>query len=100
MLSTSRQELIHPFTGLRPAQFRKLVRLVAHRGGDAIADGRPGRPWALELPDRVLQVAAYRRTNLTIRRLGPLVGIAHAAVHRVIDTLGPLLALAVHERQR
>src|SRR4051812_4971665 len=100
MLSTSRQELIHPFTGLRPAQFRKLVRLVAHRGGEAIADGRPGRPWALDLPDRVLLVAAYWRTNLTMRQLGPLFGISHSAVHRVIDTLGPLLALAPVRRPR
>jgi DDE superfamily endonuclease/Helix-turn-helix of DDE superfamily endonuclease len=100
MLSTSRQELIHPFTGLRPAQFRKLVRLVAHRGGEAIADGRPGRPWALDLPDRVLLVAAYWRTNLTMRQLGPLFGISHSAVHRVIDTLGPLLALAPVRRRR
>src|SRR3954454_15068547 len=78
MLSTSRQELIHPFTGLRPAQFRKLVRLVAHRGGEAIADGRPGRPWALDLADRVLLVAVYWRTNLTMRQLGPLFGISHS----------------------
>src|SRR3954449_7240040 len=99
MLSTSRQELIHPFTGLRPAQFRKLVRLVAHRGGEAIADGRPGRPWALNLPDRVLLAAAYWRTNLTMRQLGPLFGISHSAVHRVIDTLGPLLALAPVRRR-
>src|SRR3954467_3761834 len=101
MLSTSRQELIHPFTGLRPAQFRKLVRLVTARGGDAIADGRPGRPWALDLPDRVLLVAASWRTNLTMRQLGPLFGISHSAVHRVLDTLGPLLALApVRHRPR
>src|SRR3954454_8292496 len=99
MLSTSRQELIHPFTGLRPAQFRQLVRLVAHRGGEAIADGRPGRPWALDLADRVLLVAVYRRTNLTMRQLGPLFGISHSAVHRVLDTLGPLLALAPVRRR-
>ncbi len=99
MLSTSRQELIHPFTGLQPAQFRKLVRLVAARGGDAIADGRPGRPWALNLPDRVLLVAVYWRTNLTMRQLGPLFGISHSAVHRVIDTLGPLLALTPVRRR-
>jgi hypothetical protein len=99
MLSTSRQELIHPFTGLRPAQFRKLVRLVAHRGGEAIADGRPGRPWALDLADRVLLVAVYWRTNLTMRQLGPLFGISHSAVHRVLDTLGPLLALAPVRRR-
>src|SRR3954467_5751133 len=94
MLSTSRQELIHPFTGLRPAQFRKLVRLVAHRGGEAIADGRPGRPWALDLPDRVLLVAAYWRTNLTMRQLGPLFGGSHSAAHRGIAPHGPLFGLA------
>jgi hypothetical protein len=99
VLSASRPELIHPFTGLRPAQFRKLVRLVAHRGGEAIADGRPGRPWALDLADRVLLVAAYWRTNLTMRQLGPLFGISHSAVHRVLDTLGPLLALAPVRRR-
>lgn len=98
-LSASRQELIHPFTGLSATQFRKLVRLVAARGGDAITDGRPGRPWALDLPDRVLLVAAYWRTNLTMRQLGHLFGISHSAVHRVLDTLGPLLALAPVRRR-
>ena len=53
----------------------------------------PGRPWSLELPDRVLLVAVYWRTNLTMRQLGPLFGISHSAVHCVIDTVGPLLAL-------
>jgi hypothetical protein len=52
---------IEPFTGLRPAQFRKLVRTVAVRGGVEIADGRPGRQWSLELADRVLLVATYWR---------------------------------------
>ncbi len=99
VFSASRQELIHPFTGLRSAQFRRLVRLVARRGGDAIADGRPGRPWALDLPDRVLLVAVYWRTNLTMRQLGPLFGVSHSAVHRVIDTVGPLLALAPVRRR-
>jgi hypothetical protein len=79
VFSTSRPELIHPFTGLRPAQFHRLVRLVARRGGDAIADGRPGRPWALALPDRVLLVAVYWRTNLTMRQIGPLFGVSHSA---------------------
>jgi DDE superfamily endonuclease/Helix-turn-helix of DDE superfamily endonuclease len=98
-LSASRQELIHPFTGLSPAQFRKLVRPVAARGGAAITDGRPGRPWALDLPDRVLLVAVYRRTNLTMRQLGPLFAVCHCAVDRVLDTLGPLLALAPGRRR-
>ena len=99
VFSASRPELIHPFTGLQPTQFRRLVRLVAQRGGDAIADGRPGRPWALDLPDRVLLVAVYWRTNLTMRQLGPLFGVSHSAVHRVIDTVGPLLALAPVRRR-
>jgi hypothetical protein len=94
VISAAEEHWIHPFSGLQPRQFRKLVRLVARRGGDQIADGRPGRQWALSLSDRVLLVAAYWRTNLTMRQIGPLFGISHSAAHRVIDTLGPLLALA------
>ncbi|MFF0123370.1 transposase family protein [Micromonospora arida] len=94
VITAAHPEWIFPFTGLQPAQFRTLVRLVAERGGDGIADGRPGRQWALDLPDRVLLVAAYWRTNLTMRQIGPLFGVSHSAAHRVIDTLGPLLALA------
>src|SRR3954462_8629563 len=99
LLSASHPDLILPFTGLSPAQFRKLVALVAARGGAAIADGRPGRPWALDLSDRVLLVAVYWRTNLTMRQLGPLFGVSHSAAHRVIDTVGPLLALAPVRRR-
>ncbi|MEH1055898.1 transposase family protein [Micromonospora sp. CPCC 206171] len=99
VISSTRPEWIFPFTGLQPAQFRRLVRVVAERGGDAIADGRPGRQWALDLPDRVLLVAAYWRTNLTMRQIGPLFGVSHSAAHRVIDTLGPLLALAPVRRR-
>ena len=100
VISAARPEWIHPFTGLQPTQFRRLVRLVAQRGGDTIADGRPGRQWALDRPDRVLLVAAYWRTNLTMRQIGPLFGVSHSAAHRVIDTLGPLLALAPVRRRR
>jgi hypothetical protein len=44
---------IEPFTGLRPARFRKLVRTVAARGGVEIADGRPGRRWSSSCGSRV-----------------------------------------------
>ncbi len=93
VISAARPEWIVPFTGLQPAQFRRLVRLAAERGGEAIADGRPGRQWFLDLADRVLLVAAYWRTNLTMRQIGPLFGVSHSAVHRVIYALGSLLAL-------
>ncbi|ABW12527.1 hypothetical protein Franean1_3116 [Parafrankia sp. EAN1pec] len=73
VISAADPQWIFPFAGLNPTQFRRLVRLVAQRGGDRIADGRPGRPWALPLPDRVLLVAAYWRTNLTLRQIAPAV---------------------------
>ena len=79
VISAARPEWTHPFTGLQPAQFRRLVRLVARGGGDTIADGRLGRQWALDLSDRVQLVAAYWRTNLTMRQIGPLFGVSHSA---------------------
>ena len=100
VITASRSGWIAPFTGSQPGQFRKLVRLVAQRGGDEIADSRPGRPWALPLADRMLLVATYWRTNLTMRQIGPLFGVSHAAAHRVIDTIGPLLALAPVRKRR
>ncbi len=100
VITSARPEWIFPFTGLQPSEFRTLVRLVAERGGDGIADRRPGRQWALDLPDRVLLVADYWRTNLTMRQIGPLFRVSHSAAHRVIDTPGPLLALAPGRRRR
>ncbi len=97
----------------------RLARQVDHRrvgrdrcagpGGDPAAgddDGRavdhgprPGRPWALTLEDRVLLVAMYCRTNLTMRQLAPLFGISAAAVGRIISRHGPLLALGPGKRK-
>ena len=93
VITASRSEWIVPFTGLRPGQFRRLVATVAQRGGPVIADGRRGRPWSLTLPDRVLLVATYWRTNLTMRQLGPLFGVSHSAAHRIIDGLGPFVGV-------
>ena len=101
VISAAGSEWIAPFTGLEPRQFRKLVSTVAVRGGAAIADGRPGRQWRLRLEDRVLLVAMYWRTNLTMRQIGPLFGVSHSAAHhRVVDSLGPLLALAPVRKRR
>lgn len=55
-------------------------------------------PWCLPLPDRVLLVAVYYRTNLTMRELAQLFGISPATVCRVIQRLRPLLALEPVQR--
>nr|WP_233361859.1 transposase family protein [Streptomyces sp. GMR22] len=81
---------VETFTGLRMRQFVRLLKAVRERGGDG---PRLGRPWRLPLADRVLLVAVYYRTNLTMRQLAPLFGISPATVCRVIQRLGPLLAL-------
>jgi hypothetical protein len=46
----------------------------------------------------VLVVAVYYRTNLTMRQLGPLFGVSSSTVCRVIQRLGPLLALELAPR--
>jgi len=59
---------------------------------------RRGRPWSLPLADRVLLVTAYGRTNLTLRQLAPLFGVSKSAADRIIDHLGPKLALQPRKR--
>ncbi|MGX1127814.1 hypothetical protein RKD49_000004 [Streptomyces glaucescens] len=81
---------VEAFTGLRMDRFVKLVEVVREQGGNGPGGGRP---WCLPLADRVVPVAVYCRTNLTMRQLAPLFGISPAAVCRVIQRLRPLLAL-------
>ncbi|MBT2402529.1 MULTISPECIES: transposase [unclassified Streptomyces] len=81
---------VEAFTGLRMDRFAKLVKVVQERGGNGPGGGRP---WCLALADRVLLVAVYYRTNLTMRQLALLFGISPATVCRVIQWLRPLLAL-------
>lgn len=64
-------------------------------GADAV---RRGWPWALPLEDRALLVAAYWRTNLTRRQLAPRFGVSKSAADRIIDHLGPMLALQPRKR--
>ncbi|MFD6288062.1 transposase [Streptomyces sp. NPDC060205] len=83
------------FTGLSPSLFGKLVSVVRREGTDAV---RKGRPSGLPLEDRVLLVAAYWRTNLTMRQLAPLFGISKSAADRIIDHLGPVIELRPRKR--
>lgn len=48
----------------------------------------------------MLLVAAYWRTNLTLRQLAPLVGVSKSAADRVVDYPGPKLALPPRHRFR
>ncbi|MEV7386467.1 transposase family protein [Streptomyces sp. NPDC091215] len=86
---------VETFTGLRLAQFSGLLKVVRERGGNGTLRGRP---WSLPLAERVLMVAVYYRTNLTMRQLGPLFGVSSSTVCRVIQRLGPLLALELVTR--
>ncbi|MFD5337518.1 transposase family protein [Streptomyces hawaiiensis] len=86
-----------PFSGLRPRHFGKLIIALRREGADPV---RRGRPWSLPLEDRVLLVAAYWRTNLTLRQLAPLFGVSKSAADRIIDHGGPSLALQQRKRFR
>lgn len=97
VITASEPSWIAPFTGLSPRCFTKLVTALRREGADAV---RRGRPWGLPLEDRVLLVAAYWRTNLTLRQLAPLFGVSKSAADRVIDHLGPSLALQPRKRFR
>lgn len=95
MITASEPSWIAPFTGLSPRCFGKLMTVVRREFAD---EPRRGRPWSLPLEDRVLLVAAYWRTNLTLRQLAPLFGVSKSAADRIIDHLGPRLALQPRKR--
>lgn len=95
MITASKPSWIVPFSGLSPRQFMNLVTALRREGIDAT---RRGRPWSLPLADRTLLVTAYWRTNLTMHQLAPLFGISKSAADRIIDHLGPLLALQPRRR--
>ncbi|MFC8140877.1 transposase [Streptomyces paradoxus] len=95
MITASEPSWTVPFSGLSPRQFMKPVTALRRDGVDAT---RRGRPWSLPLADRTLLVTAYWHTNLTRRQLAPLFGIFKSAADRIIDHLGPLLALQPRRR--
>ncbi|CAM01670.1 DDE family transposase [Saccharopolyspora erythraea NRRL 2338] len=87
---------IPTFTGLSVRQFGKLVGIVRRRGAEQTG---AGRRWGLSLDDRVLLVAVYYRTNLTLRQVALLFDISKSAAGRVVDHLGPYLALSMVTRK-
>ncbi|MGW1801742.1 transposase [Streptomyces sp. NPDC001984] len=97
VIMASVRSWIAPFAGVSPRRFGKLITALRREGADPV---RKGRPWSLPLEDRVLLVAAYWRTNLTLRQLAQRFGISKSAADRIINHLGPLLALQPRKRFR
>jgi hypothetical protein len=97
VITASEPSWIAPFTGLNPRQFGKLITALRREGADPV---RRGRPWSLPLEDRVLLVAAYWRTNLTLRQLALLFSVSKSAADRIVDQLGPALGLQPRKRFR
>nr|WSS73271.1 transposase [Streptomyces sp. NBC_01175] len=95
VITASEPSWIGPFTGLNPRTFSRLVITVQR---ESAVEPQLGRPWSLPLEDRVLLVAAYWRTNLTMRQLALPFGISKSAVGRIIAHIGPLLALPSRRR--
>ncbi|MFD3653244.1 transposase [Streptomyces sp. NPDC058620] len=95
MITASQPSWTVPFSGLSPRRFGRLVTALRREGADPV---RKGRPWSLPPEDRVLLVAAYWRTNPTLRQLAPLFGVSKSAADRIIDHLGPSLALQQRKR--
>src|SRR6478735_1862472 len=96
VISADDPKWIQSFEGLTEVQFATLVALVRRRGGDV----QRGRPWRLSLENRVLLVATYWRTNLTLRQVAPLFGVSKSAADRILDHLAPLLAISPAFRAR
>ncbi|MFE3907821.1 IS5/IS1182 family transposase, partial [Streptomyces sp. NPDC059153] len=65
VITASEPSWIAPLSVLSPRQFDELIDALRREGADPV---RKGRPWSLPLEDRVLLVAAYWRTNLTLRQ--------------------------------
>lgn len=95
MITARDESLVLLFSGLSPSRFAKLVRQLRREGADPALRGRP---WKLTFEDRVLLVAAYWRTNLTMRQIAALFGTSKSAADRIIDDLAPKLALRPRQR--
>lgn len=98
VITASEPSWITPFIGLSPRQFGKLVTALRREGADPV---RKGRPWSLPLEDRVLLVARLLAHQPHPASTGPVVrGVSKSAADRMIDHLGPALALQPRKRFR
>jgi hypothetical protein len=95
VISAADEMIVELFSGLSARQFAKLVRQLRREGAEPPLKGRP---WKLAFEGRVLLVAAYWRTNLTIRQIAALFGTSKSAADRIVDDLAPKLAFRPRQR--
>jgi hypothetical protein len=95
VISASDPVMVELHSGLRPATFARLISQLRHEGAD-----RPlrGGPWGLSFEDGVLLMVTYWRTNLTMRQLAAVFGGSKSAAARMIEDLGPAMALRPRAR--
>jgi hypothetical protein len=86
VISAADEMIVELFSGLSARQFAKLVRQLRREGAEPPLKGRP---WKLAFEDRVLLVAAYWRTNLTIRQIAALLGTSKVEVHNAAHAAYP-----------
>ncbi|CAM5332041.1 hypothetical protein SALBM135S_00044 [Streptomyces alboniger] len=95
VITASEPSWLASFTELGPRCFGKLMTTVRR---EVSSELRRRRPWSLPPKDRVLLVAAYWRTDLTLRQLALLFDISKSAADRIIDPLGAKLAFQPRKR--
>lgn len=95
VITAADEAMVELFSGLSRRQFAGLIRQLRREGAEPALKGRP---WGLGFEDRVLLVATYWRTNLTMRQIAALFGISKSAADRIIDDLAPKLALRPRKR--
>ncbi|MGY5058502.1 transposase family protein [Streptomyces sp. 900105755] len=95
VITASEPSWTAPFSGLSQRCFGKLVTSLRSEGVGTVGRGRP----CLSLEDRVLLVAAYWRTNLTMRQLALLFGMSrncrYATNHQVVIDADSRLVVVV-----
>jgi DDE superfamily endonuclease/Helix-turn-helix of DDE superfamily endonuclease len=86
--------LFNRLFGISVSEFDRIYRAVEPLWIKEVVDRykRPGRKYALELPDMILMVLLYYRTYATQMFVGFLFGIDDSRVCRNIQKLEPILA--------
>jgi len=81
VITASEPSWTAPFTGPSPRQFARLITALRREGPMPCGGAGHGR---CRFQDRVLPVAVYRRTSLTLRQLALPFGVSKSAADRSV----------------